>query len=314
MAGKDISKEVEMSSILKKCIRAMTDSDYRFLVLRKFGFFNGMSDEKYLPIFYHAITGEKLDLMNPRSFNEKIQWLKLYDRKSIYTDMVDKERVKHHVARVLGEQYVIPTLGIWKHFDEIDFDRLPNQFVLKCTHDSGGIAICKDKQTFDYNKAKKKIEASLGVNYYLSGREWPYKNVEPRIIAEKFMADDSGEDINDYKFFVFSGKVYCIQVDYDRFIDHHRNFYDTEWNYLPFTTCYPTDSKHIIEKPGCLDELISCAERLSESIGNPRHVRIDMYVINNKPYFGEITFYHGSGCEKFIPEEWGKRLGDLIEI
>lgn len=252
-----------------------------------------LKDEVYLKILSSKVYKKKLDLNNPQTFNEKLQWLKLHDRNPEYTKMVDKYEVKKYIASIIGKEHIIPTLGVWNKFEEINFDLLPNKFVLKCTHDSGSIVICDNKESFDINLAKKKINKSLRKNYYYHGREWPYKDVKPRIICESYIGTESGP-LNDYKFFVFSGKVYCIQVDYDRFVDHHRNFYDTNWNYLPFTTCYPTNENKKIEKPKKLEEVIKMAEKISEVMGKPKFLRIDFYIEDNFTYFGEVTFYHGN--------------------
>ena len=270
-------------------------------------------DRMYLKLLYKKTLNKKLNLKNPQTFNEKLQWLKLNDRKPEYTKMVDKYEAKKYVADIIGEEYIIPTLGVYNKFEEIDFGKLPNQFVIKTTHDSGGIVICKDKKSFDIKKAEEKINKSLKNNFYYLGREWPYKNVKPRIIIERFMSDN-GKDINDYKIFVFSGVPHYIQVDYDRFINHHRNFYDLKWNYVPFTTCYPTNPNHIIEKPDKLNEILEIAKKISLSLNNPKFVRIDLYLIEKQIYFGEVTFYHGSGYERFYPEEWDKKLGNFIEL
>ena len=167
------------------------------------GFFKFMSDEAYLKFMYKLKMKRKLNLSDPQTFNEKLQWLKIYDRKPEYTTMVDKYEAKKYVADIIGEEYIIPTLGVWDRFEDIDFDELPDQFVLKCTHDSGGLVICRDKSKLDLKAAKKKINKSLKRNYYWIGREWPYKNVRPRIIAEKFMTDPTSDDLQDYKFFFF---------------------------------------------------------------------------------------------------------------
>lgn len=270
-------------------------------------------DAVYLKIMYRIRTGEKLHLDNPKTFNEKTQWLKINDRKPIYTTMVDKYAVKKYVADIIGEEYVIPTLGVWDKFDDIDFDMLPEQFVLKCTHDSGGLIIVGDKSKLDIGTARKKINASMQRNYFYHGREWPYKKVKRRIIAETYMTDEN-KQINDYKLFVFEGKVKCIQVDYDRFANHRRNFYDPKWNYMPFTTLYKTDPTHYIEKPECLEELILCAERIAEALGSLHFVRVDFYIISNRIYFGEITFYHGNGFEEFRPVEYDRKLGDWMVL
>ena len=303
-----------VNRILRKLNKAIKDPYYRFRVMSAHGLLNGIPDEKYLKIAYKLETGKTLNLENPQTFNEKLQWLKLNDRKPIYTRMVDKYAVKEYVASLIGAQYIIPTLGLWDTFEDISFDELPNQFVLKCTHDSGGLVICKSKSDFNVSLAKKKINASLKRNYYYSGREWPYKDVYPRILAEEYMVDESGYELKDYKLFTFGGKVKCIQVDYDRFTNHRRNFYDCEWNYLPFTTCYPTDSNHIIGKPTKLNEMIDIAEKLAKSVGSPAHLRVDLYYVNGRIYFGELTFYHGSGHEVFYPDEWGYTLGAWIKL
>lgn len=270
-----------------------------------------MSDEKYIKLKYEFLRNEKLDLENPRTFNEKLQYLKLYDRKPFYTNLVDKYEVRKFVTEVIGEEYLIPLLGRWNTFDEIDFSKLPNQFVLKCTHDSGGIVICKDKRKFNIKEAKRKIQKCMKTNYYYKGREWPYKDVKPRIIAEQYMIDESGTELKDYKVFNFNNVPKLIEVDFDRFIQHKRNIYDTKWNYLNLCIEYPTDPNKKIEKPKNLEEMLSCAKKLSK--GFP-FLRTDFYNINGKIYFGEITLYHGSGLEKIIPEKYEKILGDWINL
>ena len=278
------------------------------------GFFDAWEDEKYIKLLYWIHIGKKLNLKNPVCFNEKIQWLKLNDHNPSYTELVDKYEVKKFVKEIIGEQHIIKTIGVWDRFDDIDFSSLPRSFVLKLTHNSGGVFIVKDKQAFDPESIRKRVNKQLQRNYYYSGREWPYKNIIPRIIAEEYIVDGSGEDLKDYKLFLFSGKVRYIQVDYDRFTDHHRNFYDTDWNYIPFTTLYPTDAKKIIEKPESLGEMIIFSEKIAQKIGNPAFVRIDMYSSMGKVYFGEVTFYHGSGCEPFYPPEYDRVLGDMIDL
>jgi hypothetical protein len=272
---------------------------------------DNIPDSIYLRMLYKRRLGTKLNLKNPQTFNEKLQWLKLYDRKPEYTTMVDKYAVKKYVADKIGEQYIIPTLGVWDKFEDIDFDKLPNQFVLKCTHDSGGLAICKDKSEFDIKAARKKINKSLKRNYYYSGREWPYKNVPRRIIAEKYMTDESGVELKDYKVFNFDGEPKFIQVDYDRFVEHKRNLYSTDWKYIDAAIQYPTNKKNQINKPECLNEMLDLARKLS--VGIP-HVRTDFYIVNSKIYFGELTFYHGSGVEKFTPEEFGIEVGSWLKL
>lgn len=260
---------------------------------------------------FKARLGYSLDLDSPKTFNEKLQWLKLHDNNPLYTTMVDKYAVKQYVAEKIGEQYIIPTLGIWEHFDEIDFDKLPNQFVLKCTHDSGSIVIVPDKFKMDKLSAKKKLENGLKHNFYYVCYEWPYKNVPPRIIAEKFMVDESGVELKDYKVFNFDGIPKAIQVDYDRFTNHKRNIYDAEWKYINMSIEYPTDANHQIAKPKNLEKMLELAGKLSEGIPQ---ARTDFYVINDEIYFGEITFYYGAGLEHFMPEKYDGVFGEWIKL
>lgn len=296
-------------------VKSIFDKKARFIIRNKFGLTKNLTDEEYIRLQYESKFHRKLDLDNPKTFNEKVQWLKLFDRRKIYTILVDKYLVKQFVSNVIGKDCVIPTIGVWDRANDIDFDKLPENFVLKCTHNSGkGLFICENKKYIKIDKIKKILNSCLAENYYYHGREWPYKNVKPRIIAEKYMVDESGKELKDYKVFTFSGKAYCIQVDYDRFVDHHRNFYDLDWNYLPFTTLYPTNPNRKINKPSCLKKLIILSEKLADSCGNPPLLRVDMYVIGDKCFFGELTFYHGSGTEEFMPLEWAYRLGDLIKL
>lgn len=299
---------------LKMLAGSLYNDDDRFKLMNRFHMYDNLSDAEYLKRQYKAIIGKELDLEHPRTFNEKLQWLKLYNRRLEYTMMVDKYSVKDHVAKIIGAQYVIPTLGIWDSIDDVDLNTLPDKFVLKATHDSGSVFFCKDKNNFDFNTAKKVLGNALKKNFFYVGREWPYLHVKPRIIAEKFLVDESGSQLKDYKVFTFSGNPYCIQVDYDRFTNHKRNFYDTSWKYLPFTTCYPTDKNHIVEKPLCLKELLEKATKIAQAIPCNYHVRIDFYITKEHIYFGEITFYHGSGFEKFMPEEWDAILGNMIKL
>jgi len=277
----------------------------------KFGGNHMVSDEYQIRHQYKAVTGKKLNLDNPKSFNEKIQWLKLHDRNPLYCTMVDKYEVKNYVAGIIGEEYIIPTLGVWDTFDEIDFDSLPQQFVLKCTHDSGGIVIVKDKATMNLASAREKIEKSLKNNYYYVGREWPYKDVKPRIIAEKYMSDSSESGIDDYKIFNFDGEPAFIEVDYDRFVDHKRNLYSIDWEYINASIQFPNDAKHQISKPVVLEEMLDVARKLSNGFV---HMRTDFYCIDDHVYFGEITLFHGSGFEKFTPEEFGVTMGEYLKL
>ena len=268
------------------------------------------NDELYIRIEYFLYMGKRLNLSPPVTFNEKLQWLKLHDRNPKYAQMVDKYEVKKFIVNTLGEEYVIPTLGVWNRFDEINFEKLPNQFVLKCTHDSGGIVICKDKRNFDINKAKKTLNKFLVRQYYYEHREYPYKDVKPRIIAEKYMVDESGTELKDYKFFVFNGNAKIFFIVTNRFIDTKFDFFDINFNLLPFERGYP-NSCNIIEKPENFEQMVTLANRLSKNIP---FLRVDFYNINGQIYFGEFTFTPGNGMEPFLPDEWDKTVGDWLEI
>lgn len=297
---------------LKSYFLNLFDKDKRFLTLAKLnGFYPDMSDEEYLKRKWKAVMGKELDLDNPQTFNEKLQWLKLYDRKPEYTTMVDKYAVKKYVADKIGEQYIIPTLGVWEHFDDINFDKLPDQFVLKCTHDSGGLVICRDKSKFDKKAARTKINRSLGKNYYYSGREWPYKNVPPRIIAEKYMKDsETNSSLNDYKFLCFEGQPRIIEVHGNRFTDkYYQDFYNINWTKSHITQ--GSVSNTILPKPLNFNKMIEFSKVLSKGV---YHLRVDWYEINGRLYFGELTFYDGSGFQLFDKNEYDMLLGGLIKL
>lgn len=283
-----------------------------FLTFGHKGFFNWMDDEKYLKIAYKIRMGKELNLQQPKTYSEKLQWLKLYDRKQIYTDLVDKYQVKKIVANIIGENYIIPTLGVWDRAEDIDFDVLPDQFVLKCTHDSGGLVICKDKKKLDKAAAVKKLNACLKHNFYYAQREWPYKNVKPRIIAEKYMEDNETHELRDYKFFAFDGKVKALFIASDRGSKEETkfDFFDENFNHLPFTNGHP-NADIMPKKPQEFELMKELASKLSEKIPQ---VRIDFYEVNGQVYFGEITFFHWSGMTPFEPEEWDYKFGEWIKL
>lgn len=270
-----------------------------------------ISDKTYLKLLYETRIGKKLNLKNPITFDEKLQWLKLYDRKDEYTVWADKYEVRNYVAEKLGEQYLIPLLGVWNFADELKLDDLPEQFVLKCTHDSASVCICTNKKNFDWNAAMDKLQKSLNQNYYWHSREWPYKNITPRIIAEAYMTDESGTELKDYKIYTFGGEPYLIQVDFDRFHNHRRNLYTTEWEYIDETIEYSKDPNVKIAKPEHLEEMLECSRKLA--VGTIS-LRTDFYSINGKIYFGEITFYQEAGFAHFEHEEFAKKLGDQIKL
>lgn len=267
----------------------------------------------HIKIDYYIRLGKHINLSNPETFNEKLQWLKLHDRKPEYRNMVDKYEVRRYITETIGEIYLIPLLGVYDFFDDIDFNILPEQFVLKCTHDSGGIIICKDKSQFNIDEARTKINNYLKRNYYYHGMEWPYKNVKPRIICEKYMADDTGIDLKDYKFMCFNGEVKFCNVCLNRnsLTGLNIDFYDMDWNLMPFERQDHPSSGTIISKPENFEKMIIFAEMLSK---DKSFVRVDFYEIYGKLYFGELTFYPGSGFIKFIPESYDNLLGSWLDL
>lgn len=275
-----------------------------------------MSDKMYLSIGYRLKFGKKLDLKNPKTFNEKLQWLKLYDRKKVYSDFADKYKVKKYIADLLGSEYVIPTLGVWKNANDIDFDLLPNQFVLKCNHDSGSVIICRNKKELNIEEAKKSLNKSLKHTGYWYGREWPYKNIEPVIIAEEYMEDNSKNDgLTDYKFFCFHSepKMVYISVGLENHATARISFYDLEGNEMPF---HRSDYKQIetnLKIPDNYHEMVRIVKKIAKKIDNP-FIRIDLYSISGRIYFSEITFYPCNGMLPFTPSEWDEKIGDWIRL
>ncbi len=269
-------------------------------------------DKKYIRERYYERLNKIPDLVNPSTFNEKLQWLKLYNRNPEYIQMVDKYEVKEYIAQIIGKEYIIPTLGVWDKVEDINFDELPNQFVIKCTHNSGGLVICRDKSKLDSKKIKEKIEKSLRRNYYYAGREWPYKNVKKRIIVEKYMEDKYGNDLKDYKLFCFNGEAKYILVCSNRQGSFkNTDFFDINWKLMPFTRENHTNNPNGIDRPKNLEKMVEIANKLSKDIP---FVRVDLYEINDKVYFGELTFFPSSGFEGFNPKEWDKKLGDMLEL
>lgn len=302
-----------LNSIIIKGLRYLTDTGYRFVVNgTRFAMYHDMPDDEYLKRVFRYKMGYSLNLDNPKTFTEKMQWLKLYDRRPEYTTMVDKYEVKAYVAKRIGEQYIIPTIGVWNHFDEIDFDKLPNQFVLKCTHDSGGIVICRNKSSLNLEKAKKIIECFIKREYYYLWREWPYKDVKPQILAEEYLENDCDEGLHDYKVWCFGGHVQYIQYITGRIQNvTFEGFYDRQWNLQTFSYHNPLMKKSV-PKPSCLAELIVLAEKLSKNIP---FVRVDFYILpSGQIKFGEITFYPSAGVDHWKPEEVDFQFGKLITL
>lgn len=266
-----------------------------------------ISDEKYVKYIYYKKNNKKLDFTNPKTFNEKINTLKITDRNDFYSKLVDKYEVREYVSEKIGSKYLNQLYGVFDSVADIKLDNLPEKFVLKTTHDSGGVIICKDKAKVNWKLEFKKFKYRLKTNYYYLSREYHYKNVRPRIICERLLED---ENLFDYKLFCFDGKVDFIQVDVDRFTNHTRNIYDKNWKLQDFGICYDKSNK-VIEKPLNLDEMIECAEKLAQKI---KFCRVDFYSVNNKLIFGEITFFPEAGLGKFIPNEYDQIIGDKLKI
>ena len=277
------------------------------------GLLNWLPDKPCLYLQYWARLGKRLDLKNPKTFNEKLQWLKLYNRKPEYTRMVDKYEAKKMVANQIGEEYIIPTLGVWDQFDEIDFASLPNQFVLKCTHDSGGLVVVRDKSKLDIPAAKEKINRSLKTNYYLHGREWPYKNVRPQVIAEKYIEDPDCHGLRDYKFYCFNGEPRFLYISEG--LENHEtaqiSFLTLDWNFAEFGRSDFQPFTELPPKPRSFDEMVKLARELS---AGHAFLRVDLYDIAGKIYFSELTVTPCGGYMPFDPEKWDLKLGELIDL
>ena len=297
--------------IIRKICDVMTNPSKIIIWLMNKGFFNWLSDKKYLKLRYRLIFGRKLNMNNPKSFNEKLQWLKVNDHNEKYIEMVDKVLVKDYISKIIGSEYIIKTYGIYDNFDDIDFSKLPNQFVIKCNHDSGGLVICKDKKKFNKKEAKKKIERCLEKNYYYLNREWPYSKIKSKIIIEEYMEDKNSNELIDYKIMCFNGDPKMLFTCTDRYSDGLKvTFYDLDWNVLPFKRHYPSAKKKI-KKPNNFKKMIEFSKKISKNIS---FIRVDWYEINGKLYFGECTFYPGSGFEEFTPDEWDYKVGELLKL
>ena len=269
-------------------------------------------DKIYLKIRFRQRMGKKLNLRTPKTFNEKAQWIKLYDRNPLYCQLVDKYAVREFVASRIGEAYLINLVGgPWDSFDDIDFENLPEAFVLKCTHDSGGLIICQDKSKLNYGEAKIKINRSLKTNYYWHGREWPYKNVTPRIIAEEYMKDSKTDELRDYKFYCFYGEPKLMMVVTGRGKQATKaDYYDMSFQHQNIKWGYPMAAQRP-EKPQSFETMKRLAAELSSGIPE---VRVDFYEVDGKVYFGELTFFDGSGMQRIEPEEWDYKMGEWIHL
>ena len=286
--------------------------------LARRGWLNALPDKAYLSILYRANFNKNIDWENPCTFSEKLQWLKLNDRKPIYEKMVDKYEAKAYVRQCIGDTYAVPVVGgPWNHPDEIEFDALPEQFVLKTTHDCGGVLICRDKSKLDIPAAKEFLLAHLKRNYYLHCREWPYKNVKPRIFAETYLSDHSGsEEIRDYKFFTFNGEPKLMYIasgrDYSKKEKQvvYADFFDMDFNHV--SLCIDHDNApECPERPENFDLMVECARKLAQGT---KHLRVDFYEVNGELYSGELTFFHCGGLKEFKTKEWERILGDWISL
>lgn len=300
--------------MIHSIIKYIKDKRYRFIINASLGFYNNMSDEEYLKKRYYVKFGQELRVDNPVTFSEKLQWLKLNDRKSYYTKLVDKYEAKEYVASIIGEEYIISTIGLWDKLEDVDFESLPEQFVIKCTHDSGGLVIVKDKQCLDIKATKGKIRRSLKRNYYYSFREWPYKDVKPRIIAEEYISENGEADLSDYKFYCFNGVPQYCQVIRDRSTKQTVDFFDMDWVHQSFTGMQKPFKAHAeknIVKPITFEKMKEFAKELSQDIP---FVRVDFYEVSGKLYFGEMTFFPAAGFGEFQPSEWNEKLGNMLDL
>ncbi len=268
-------------------------------------------DKMFMQIYFVFRYGHFCNLKNPKTLSEKIQWLKLYDRMPQYTTMADKYAVKDYVADKIGIEHIIPTLGVWDSFDDIDFDKLPNQFVLKCTHDSAGHVIVKDKSKFDKDSARKKIESCLKCNYYYVGREWQYKNIKPRVLAEPYLEDSTDKELRDYKILCFGGEPKVLLIAANRSTGSPTlDFFDKDFNHLDVKQYYPHSSVPV-RKPKTFDQMFEAARVLSK--GMP-HIRVDFYEVDGKMYFGELTLHSGNGFSPYEPKEWDELFGSWVDL
>lgn len=272
-----------------------------------------LPDKLYLQIMYYKHFRKFINFKNPVTFNEKLQWLKIYDRKPEYTTMVDKYLAKEYVAEKIGSEYIIPTLGVWERAEDIDFDALPNQFVLKCNNDSGGIVICKDKSTLNKEEAVRLLSSRLKNNGFWYGREWPYKNVKPCILAEKYMEDSKDGELTDYKIHVFNGCPRFVLVCKNRYGEHgmSETFLTTEWDRMSMRRANQPDSSEEIPKPARFEKMLDLAAALAKDIP---FLRVDFYVVDQRLYFGELTFYPASGFKSFEPTDWDEKLGGYLSL
>ena len=260
----------------------------------------------YIKCKYARVLGKKLNLDEPKTYNEKIQYLKLYWRDSLAICCSDKLRVREYVSAKIGKKYLNKLIAVYDSPNDVKWESLPSKFVVKLSHDSGSVIICKDKTNFDIKATVQRFAWRIRINFGKLVKEWVYASIPPKVLVEKYLGE-----VKDYKVFCFDGVPRLIQVDVDRFKNHRRNFYTTNWDFLNFSVLYPNDSNALEPKPSCLDEMLRCSSILSKPFP---HVRVDWYIKDNALIFGEMTFFHGSGYEVFSNEEWAIKMGDWLEL
>lgn len=279
--------------------------------LKEFIFSYILSDKTIIKMQFKRRLGRKVELENPIKYNDKLQWLKLYWRDPLAKICADKYEVRQYVREKIGSKYLNKLYGVYESLEEIDLDKLPNKFVLKCTHGSGFNIICNDKSKINWNKEFNKLKKWLRNKYYLSKVEWVYKDIKPRIVCEKYLDDGTGKPPKDYKIFCFNGEPKLIEVDIDRFGEHKRNYYDPDWNFINVEIRVPSDRKIKIKKPEKLNEMLELSRKLSKDFP---HVRVDFYEVNGEIIFGELTFFHVSGMGKFNPPEFEVEMGNWLDL
>lgn len=303
---------VKVFSIAKRKIKAVI-SDPRVIGIKLLYRLSPLLPDKlYLQLLFPLKVGYKLDLDNPQTYNEKLQWIKLYHRKPIMSVMADKYAAKQFIADIIGEEYIVKNYGVWERFDDIDFSTLPESFVLKTTHDQGGVVVVKDKNKLDVKKAKAKLEMHLKRGTYHLMKEWPYKNIQPRIIAEELLIDTEKGDLWDYKFYCFNGEPKLMYISHGRQVDTtYLDFYDMDFEKQDISRPGFSASEKKINKPEQWELMKELSRKLSA--GWP-HLRVDFYCIEGELYLGELTFFTGGGMKPFYPESWDYKLGSYIEL
>ena len=310
-----------MKSVTRVIKKIITNPRSIVCYMNTLGLLNYLPEVTCIKLLWWAKTGRRLNLSNPSGFNEKLQWLKAFDHCPEYSDYVDKVRVRDYVKKTVGEKYLVPLLGLWDNPEQICFDSLPDQFVLKCNHNSGaGMCICRDKSRINVRNVRDELRKGLNKKNYYESREWPYKNVVPKILCEPLIIDHDPKNTTgtliDYKFYCFNGEPKFLYVGTDDISSGAKgelklSFFDLDWKTPPFYRADHRPISIIVEKPERFDEMISVAKELSKGIP---FVRIDLYWVNKQVYFSEMTFFPGGGYGFFSPKEWEEELGSWISL